>query len=147
MSLVDQLAAELQKHHRTRGMAVTMGVTCACGYWTGSEKQPPRAAGSDGLDWHRAQVVAEIVERRETGRIVLTPEEYQERMFRTRDERWHEAYARGVAEGEARVRGRVEAKVEPALKTQEEKVAFRKEWDDRVRRGQMKQREKEKEEQ
>jgi hypothetical protein len=58
------IAAELNKHHPTRGMAVAMGVTCECGYWTGSEEERGRRPlpwGRDQLDLHRADVVTGLV--------------------------------------------------------------------------------------
>lgn len=58
------IAAELNNHHPTKGMAVSMGVTCACGYWTGSEPERgkrPLPWGADQLDLHRADIVADLV--------------------------------------------------------------------------------------
>lgn len=49
------------EHRRTEGMAVSMGVTCRCGYWTGSDDQIARRSSGDGLQWHRANVLAEMV--------------------------------------------------------------------------------------
>lgn len=61
---VEALAAELAKHHPTRGMSVSTGVTCECGYWTGSEEEAgkrPLPWGRDSLDLHRARIVAALV--------------------------------------------------------------------------------------
>ena len=58
--LRERLAGVLAEHHPTTGMAVTMGVTCACGYWTGSEPEAgkrPLPWGRDRLDLHRAELV------------------------------------------------------------------------------------------
>lgn len=52
-ALVDKVTSELGKHHRTRGLAVSMGTTCACGFWEKGRKQ---TGGSDGLASHRAEV-------------------------------------------------------------------------------------------
>lgn len=59
--LATAIADELGKHNQTRGMAVAMGTTCACGFW---EKGRGRRAGSDGLDSHRAEVVMQLLEDR-----------------------------------------------------------------------------------
>lgn len=60
----ERLAAVLSKHHPTRGMAPSMGVTCECGYWTGSEPEAggrPLPWGRDQLDLHRGRIMqAEI---------------------------------------------------------------------------------------
>ena len=60
----EALAKALQGHHPTTVMAVASGVTCQCGYWNGNERpgvdRPAGAQGRDGLDWHRAQVVAAL---------------------------------------------------------------------------------------
>jgi hypothetical protein len=63
-----ELAAEtLDDHHPTRGMAVTMGVTCECQYWTGAEplNEPrghrPLPWGRDRLDIHRARLVLDAL--------------------------------------------------------------------------------------
>lgn len=53
----------LVNHRPAQGMKVAMGQTCQCGYWTGEErpgydKPVGNAMGSDGLDWHRAQLIA-----------------------------------------------------------------------------------------
>jgi hypothetical protein len=53
----------LANHRPAQGMKVAMGQTCQCGYWTGEErpgydKPVGNAMGSDGLDWHRAQLIA-----------------------------------------------------------------------------------------
>lgn len=62
----EEIARLLNYHHRTRGMAVTMGTTCACGYWSGSEKfgheyTVPGLQGADLLDLHRATVIAKAL--------------------------------------------------------------------------------------
>jgi len=54
----------LRNHRPAQGMKVAMGQTCQCGYWTGEErpgydKPVGNAIGSDGLDWHRAQLIAD----------------------------------------------------------------------------------------
>ena len=57
----EDVATVLVKHHPTRGMSVSMGVTCECGYWTGSEPESgkqPLPWGRDSLDLHRADVIA-----------------------------------------------------------------------------------------
>lgn len=65
MSALDRedIAKALSKHHPTRGMSVSMGVTCECGYWTGSEAEAgkrPLPWGGDGLDLHRADIIAAL---------------------------------------------------------------------------------------
>jgi hypothetical protein len=61
---IERLYRELSLHHPTRGMAVTMGTTCECGYWTGRE-QPgvdrPVGVRGDQLDWHRTQVAIAVL--------------------------------------------------------------------------------------
>ena len=54
------LAMELSKHHPTKGVKVAMGFTCACGYW--SDGNYRQSFGSDGLDFHRAEVAAKFLE-------------------------------------------------------------------------------------
>lgn len=53
----------LQSHKRTTGMAVTMGTTCSCGYWTGEERAgTTRPVGAhDNLDWHRAEILSHLM--------------------------------------------------------------------------------------
>lgn len=61
---VERLYRELSLHHPTRGMAVSMGVTCECGYWTGTEqggKNRPVGVRGDQLDWHRTQVTIAVL--------------------------------------------------------------------------------------
>jgi hypothetical protein len=61
----EDLYHELSKHHQTRGMAVSMGVTCECGYWTGEEeggKNRPVGIRGDQLDWHRTQIALRFFE-------------------------------------------------------------------------------------
>lgn len=51
----DRMAEVLAGHHPTRSVGwITFGVTCACGHWTLALN---RAAGGDGLDVHRANVL------------------------------------------------------------------------------------------
>jgi hypothetical protein len=61
----EQIAEELKRHYPTTGMSVASGVTCECGYWNGVESpgadRPAGAQGRDGLNWHRAQVVAALL--------------------------------------------------------------------------------------
>lgn len=48
-----KIARILNEHKPTRGMRVTMGETCQCGYWTGNEEPgKTRPVGLQGLDWH-----------------------------------------------------------------------------------------------
>jgi hypothetical protein len=59
----EALYRDLSKHHPTRGVSVSMGVTCQCGYWTGEEepgKTRPVGVRGDQLDWHRTQVAIEF---------------------------------------------------------------------------------------
>lgn len=60
----EQIAEALQDHYPTAGATVASGVTCQCGYWNGVESpgrdRPVGAQGRDGLNWHRAQVVAAL---------------------------------------------------------------------------------------
>lgn len=58
MNATEAIAETLRLHHPTRGMAVAMGVTCACGHWTQGGR---RVSGDDGLDAHRADVIAGLV--------------------------------------------------------------------------------------
>lgn len=65
--IIERAVEAAAKHVPTRGMSVASGVTCECGYWTGSEKpgvtRPVGVrSGSDGLDWHRATVMLAEVE-------------------------------------------------------------------------------------
>lgn len=61
----EQVAEALLIHYPTRGMRVARGVTCNCGYWNGEERpgvtRPPGLQGEDGLNWHRAQVIIELL--------------------------------------------------------------------------------------
>lgn len=60
--LAVKIAETLTLHQLTRGMAVAMGHTCACGYWTGNdEHRKTRPVGYQGLTWHQAEVVAAVV--------------------------------------------------------------------------------------
>ena len=54
----------LRGHYPSRGMKVSMGETCQCGYWTGNEKAGyDRPVGVvNALDWHRANLIAEFIE-------------------------------------------------------------------------------------
>jgi hypothetical protein len=64
---LEELAAELNNHHPTKGMAVASGTTCKCGYWTGDEPEAgkrPLSWGRDRLDLHRARVVSKFLESR-----------------------------------------------------------------------------------
>ena len=49
------IAEVLGPHHPTKGMRVTMGVTCNCGFW--ENRNIRRTPTSDGLDLHRAEVL------------------------------------------------------------------------------------------
>lgn len=64
-NFIETIAAQLNNHHPTRGMAVASGVTCECGYWTGNEvagrTRPVGSNGRDQLDWHRANIIAPVV--------------------------------------------------------------------------------------
>lgn len=62
------LSRELARHRRTTGMAVSMGVTCSCGYH--ETRRLARASGDDGLDVHRAEVALRTVTPPE--RLILT---------------------------------------------------------------------------
>ena len=58
----------LKGHYPTRGMQVSRGVTCECGYWTGTEesgKNRPVGVSGDQLDWHRAKLVADFIRTNE----------------------------------------------------------------------------------
>lgn len=63
----EQIAEALQSHYPRIGMVVASGVTCDCGYWNGEERpgvsRPAGAQGRDGLNWHRAQVVLDLLAR------------------------------------------------------------------------------------
>ena len=64
-TVTERLAEVLNAHHPTRGMSVSMGVTCECGYWTGSEPDAgkrPLPWGRDQLDLHRATALAPVVD-------------------------------------------------------------------------------------
>jgi hypothetical protein len=64
----DQIAATLNLHHQTTGMSVASGVTCACGYWTGSEPEAgkrPLPWGLDRLDLHRAEIVIRMIVKKD----------------------------------------------------------------------------------
>ena len=52
----------LYSHKLSEGMVFSMGATCQCGYWTGDERPGiTRPAGvRDALDWHRAELIAEL---------------------------------------------------------------------------------------
>ncbi|GAA1337271.1 hypothetical protein [Arthrobacter roseus] len=57
------IAKALSAHKLTTGMQVASGETCQCGYWNREERPGvDRPPGVVGLNWHRAQVVAELVE-------------------------------------------------------------------------------------
>lgn len=62
---VSTIIAEATKdHYPTRGMQVSMGVTCRCGHWTGSEPEAYLGAGVGGRDQlgrHRAVVAAQAL--------------------------------------------------------------------------------------
>jgi hypothetical protein len=69
---IEALASLLSEHHPTRGMRVSQGMTCACGYWTGTESPTGRTVrtGSDQLDLHRAQIISEwLLSARTTGLV------------------------------------------------------------------------------
>jgi hypothetical protein len=58
------LAKELAKHHPSRGVVVSSGTTCECGYWTGDEPEGgkrPLPWGRDRLDLHRGRVAVEFL--------------------------------------------------------------------------------------
>lgn len=59
----------LKGHYPTRGMRVSSGQTCECGYWTGGEvsgkTRPFGGVQGDGLNWHRASLIAEFLEGEE----------------------------------------------------------------------------------
>ena len=62
-ALTIKIADALRKHQLTRGMAVTMGSTCDCRYWTGQERPgKTRPVGYQGLTWHQAEVIADVVQ-------------------------------------------------------------------------------------
>jgi hypothetical protein len=64
----DQIAATLNLHHQTTGMSVASGVTCACGYWTGSEPEAgkrPLPWGRDRLDLHRADIILRMIVKKD----------------------------------------------------------------------------------
>lgn len=53
-----KIAKVIQEHKPTRGMKVSMGETCQCGYWNGNEVAgKTRPVGLQGLDWHVAQEI------------------------------------------------------------------------------------------
>lgn len=58
------IAEATKNHYMTRGMQVSMGVTCRCGHWTGSEPEGFLGAGLGGRDQlgrHRAMVAAQAL--------------------------------------------------------------------------------------
>jgi len=58
------IAEVLTHHYPTRGMQVSMGATCHCGYWTGSEPDAgkrPLPWGVDRLDLHRGRVIEALI--------------------------------------------------------------------------------------
>ena len=55
----------LKGHYPHRGMQVSRGATCECGYWTGTEeagKNRPAGVQGDQLNWHRASLIAEFLD-------------------------------------------------------------------------------------
>lgn len=59
----------LTSHRVASGMKVAMGRECTCGYWSGAEHpgtSRPMGFSGDGLNWHRAKVIAAFIEDRET---------------------------------------------------------------------------------
>lgn len=65
--IINELAGVLGAHHPTKGMAVTMGVTCYCGFW--ENRNVLRTSVSDGLDYHRAEVIVEYLTAKAEGRL------------------------------------------------------------------------------
>lgn len=62
IDVVSDLGETIRSHQPTTGMAVTMGVTCRCGYWSGTEEPgKTRPVGYQGLQWHQAVEVAAYV--------------------------------------------------------------------------------------
>ena len=60
--LVEALGRALREHQPTTGMSVAMGATCRCGYWNGDEDGgKTRPVGYQGLQWHQANVQADVV--------------------------------------------------------------------------------------
>ncbi|KQO98590.1 hypothetical protein ASF30_11045 [Leifsonia sp. Leaf264] len=62
--LTERIASALAQHFPTRGMSVSMGVTCECGYWTGAEPEAgkrPLPWGRDQLGLHRARIIRELL--------------------------------------------------------------------------------------
>ena len=60
--LAEVLGRALREHQPTTGMSVAMGVTCRCGYWNGDEVGgKTRSVGYQGLQWHQANVQADVV--------------------------------------------------------------------------------------
>ena len=60
--LVEVLGNTLRAHQPTTGMSVASGVTCRCGYWNGNEVGgKTRPVGYQGLQWHQANVLADVV--------------------------------------------------------------------------------------
>ena len=60
--LAEVLGNTLRAHQPTTGMSVASGVTCRCGYWNGNEVGgKTRPVGYQGLQWHQANVLADVV--------------------------------------------------------------------------------------
>lgn len=62
--LAVKIEAVTKQHVMTRGLQVSRGATCQCGYWTG-EEQPGITSPLgflDPLNWHRSKVIAEFLE-------------------------------------------------------------------------------------
>ena len=60
--LAEVLGNALRAHQPTTGMSVASGVTCRCGYWNGNEVGgKTRPVGYQGLQWHQANVLADVV--------------------------------------------------------------------------------------
>ena len=60
--LVEVLGNALRAHQPTTGMSVASGVTCHCGYWNGNEVGgKTRPVGYQGLQWHQANVLSDVV--------------------------------------------------------------------------------------
>lgn len=62
-STAERVALVIREHQPTTGMAVTMGTTCKCGYWTGDEEPGRnRPVGFQGLQWHQAVMVSKKID-------------------------------------------------------------------------------------
>ena len=67
-SVVRAILDALRDHRPTTGMQVASGQTCACGYWTGSERQGPTPSGWPLIVNHAAREAADaawVAARRE----------------------------------------------------------------------------------